>query len=65
MLSLGSSLRVNPAAEMAKITSENGNNLVIVNLQKTPLDKFASLRIYAKIDDVFDILMKKLNLAIP
>jgi NAD-dependent SIR2 family protein deacetylase len=65
MLSLGSSLRVNPAAEMAKITAQNGKNLVIINLQNTPLDKYASLRIYAKIDDAFQILMKKLNFEIP
>ena len=35
------------------------------NNPKTPLDKYASLRIFAKIDDVFEILMPKLNLKIP
>jgi len=39
MLSLGSSMRVSPANEMAGACSETGRgNLVIVNLQKTPMD---------------------------
>jgi hypothetical protein len=29
------------------------------------LDKYASLRIFAKIDDVFEMLMPKINLRIP
>merc|ERR1712056_98484 len=41
------------------------NHLVIVNLQKTPLDKVCSLRIFAKIDDVMVPLMKELGLEIP
>merc|ERR1719245_2575872 len=41
------------------------HNLVIVNLQKTPLDSLCSLRIFAKIDDVMIGLMKELNLPIP
>merc|ERR1712173_386634 len=41
------------------------DHLVIVNLQKTPLDDVCSLRIFAKIDDVMVPLMKELGLAIP
>merc|ERR1712113_239852 len=41
------------------------NHLVIVNLQKTPLDDVCSLRIFAKIDDVMVPLMKELGLEIP
>ena len=58
-------MRVNPAADMAGITARMGGKLVIVNLQKTPLDKDASLIIHSKIDDMFEILMKKLNMQIP
>merc|ERR1712053_62290 len=42
-----------------------GYNLIIVNLQKTPLDDVCSLRIFAKIDDVMVPLMKELGLEIP
>lgn len=65
MLAMGSSLRVNPAAEMARVATDNGGKLVIVNLQKTPLDPYASLIIHAKIDDMFNLLMKKLTIEIP
>merc|ERR1712154_657044 len=41
------------------------DHLVIVNLQKTPLDDVCSLRIFAKIDDVMAPLMKELGLEIP
>jgi len=63
-LVLGSSLRVTPAANMPEETAKNGGKLVIVNLQATPLDKYA-LKINAMIDDVMVKLMKKLNLEIP
>ena len=66
MLSLGSSMRVSPANEMAGACADTGRgNLVIVNLQKTPMDWQASLVIHAKIDDFFELLMKKLNLKTP
>jgi len=39
--------------------------LVIVNLQATPLDPLAKLRINAKTDDVMKRLMEKLQLPIP
>lgn len=65
MIAMGSSMRVNPAADMAAVTARMGGKLVIVNLQKTPLDDQASLIIHSKIDDMFDVLMKKLNMQIP
>ena len=43
----------------------NPGDLVIVNLQRTPLDQVASLRIFAKCDDVTRLLAKKLSLDIP
>lgn len=58
-LALGSSLTVNPAAEIPHMVGKKGN-LVIVNLQSTPLDKVASLRINAMCDDVMKKVMEKL-----
>jgi len=55
-------MRVYPAAGMAELTAKRGGNLVIVNLQKTPLNAYASLVIHAKIDDMFELLMKELNM---
>jgi len=63
-LALGSSLRVTPAADMPRATVKNKGNLVIVNLQATPLDH-VGLRINGFIDDVMIKLMAKLNLEIP
>jgi NAD-dependent SIR2 family protein deacetylase len=65
ILCLGSSLRVNPAAQMPDETVKNGGRLVIVNLQKTPLDDLAAMVIHAKIEDVMERLMIKLNMEIP
>ena len=45
--------------------ADNHGDLVIVNLQRTPLDELASLRIYAKCDDVSRLLAEKLSLQIP
>ena len=42
-----------------------GGRLVVVNLQTTPLDDIAKLRIFAKCDDVSTLLMEKLGLTIP
>ena len=44
---------------------QNPGDLVIVNIQSTPLDKIASIRIFAKCDDVSRLLAKKLSLDIP
>merc|ERR1712130_409849 len=78
MLALGSSLVVFPAAAIPRkvgwrwhVLEEKGTkpkvgyNLIIVNLQKTPLDNLCSLRIFAKIDDVMVPLMKELGMEIP
>ena len=65
MLCVGSSMRVNPAAEMAGMTAERGRNLVIINLMKTPLDKYATLVINGRCQQVFELLMKKLSISIP
>ena len=64
-LSLGSSLRVTPAADMPAMVGERNKKLVIVNLQKTPLDSIAFLCIHAFCDTVMEKLAKKLELTIP
>ena len=65
MVCVGSSMRVNPAAHMAGLTAERGRNLVIINLMKTPLDAHATLVINGRCQQVFELLMKKLQIAIP
>jgi len=64
-LVLGSSLRVNPAAEMPVTTINKGGKLIICNLQKTPLDSKCTLRIFAKCDDLMKMVMEELQLEIP
>lgn len=55
-LAMGSSLTVTPAADIPKTVGENGK-LIIVNLQKTPLDDFAYVRVNALCDDFMKLLM--------
>ena len=43
----------------------NGGKLVIVNLQKTPIDSFADFIIHARIQTVMIKLMEKLEMPIP
>lgn len=63
---LGSSLTVTPAADMPKVVAKKKDgHMVIVNLQKTPLDKLADLRIFGKIDQVMQGVMEELGLEIP
>lgn len=54
MLILGSSLVVYPAASLPEIALQNGAKIVIVNAQKTHLDRYASLR-YDDLEKVFEI----------
>jgi len=62
-LVLGSSVMVYPAAKMpAEVGAKTCGDLVIVNLQKTPLDDLCSVRIHAKIDDVMRRVMAHLKL---
>lgn len=49
---LGTSLKVSPANDLPLTTANRGKPLVIVNLQRTPLDRICSLRIFAKTDEV-------------
>ncbi|CAG9329276.1 unnamed protein product [Blepharisma stoltei] len=63
-LAMGSSLRVTPAANIPELVGKQGR-LVIVNLQKTPLDRKAQLVIHAMCDTVMEKLMERLGLEIP
>ena len=62
----GTSLRVSPANQMPETTTKKPEGkLVIINLQPTPLDDLATVRIWGLCDVVVDSLMKKLNIDIP
>lgn len=60
---MGSSLTVTPASDIPKQVCKFGR-LVIVNLQTTPLDKYAYLRINGLCEDVMKKLAKKLDLRV-
>ena len=60
---MGSSLTVTPAAHIPKEVSKKGR-LIIVNLQSTPLDKFAYMRINGLCDDVMKRLALRMDLKV-
>lgn len=65
-LVLGSSLTVTPANDIpATVCRKRNGQLAICNLQKTPLDYLAKLRIYSRADDLMVRVMDKLNIPIP
>jgi len=65
-IALGSSLTVTPAADCPGTVAENENaNLVIINLQKTPLTNAAAFQIFAKTDEVMERVMWELGYDIP
>jgi hypothetical protein len=61
---MGSSLRVTPAANMPETVGKRKKNLVVINIQKTPLDPLCALRIFALCDKVMEKLMAKLQLKV-
>ena len=68
-LCLGTSLSGMNADRMAKTPAklhkknrEKYQGLVIINLQKTKMDRDCSIRVWAKLDDAFAILAKKLKI---
>jgi len=66
LLVLGSSLTVSPANGIPEIVGrKKGAKLVICNLQSTPIDGLADLRISAKADDLMVAVMEGLGLGIP
>jgi NAD-dependent SIR2 family protein deacetylase len=62
-LVLGSSLTVRPACKLPKRTAKKGGRLVIVNLQRTPLDHKAALRVFGRTDAFMQLVMAKLGTA--
>ncbi|KAJ4391518.1 hypothetical protein N0V93_005136 [Gnomoniopsis smithogilvyi] len=65
-LVLGSSLTVPPACNIPETAGQSHKaSLVICNLQDTPLDELAEIRIHAKTDELMVCLMGKLELPIP
>ena len=62
---LGSSLRVYPAADIPGGMIRRGARVVIVNLQKTPLNKCCAMEIHARIDTLMEGIMKRFGLEIP
>lgn len=51
-----------PATVAKKARLGTALGLIIINLQQTPMDQDAEIRIWAKLDDVFQILANKLNI---
>lgn len=64
MVCMGSSMRVSPANMMAMTTAIMGK-VVMVNLQKTPMDDACVLVIHEKCDKVMQLLFEKLGYQIP
>jgi len=63
-LVLGTSMRVSPASELPFI-GRRGSKCVIVNLQTTPKDDQADIRVFARCDDFMTLVMQELELEIP
>ncbi len=61
VLVLGSSLTVQPAASLPMACVNNGGKMVIINAQKTPLDRYATER-YSDLKETFIQLEKELGL---
>jgi len=61
-LVLGTSLFVQPAASLPDKVLKNPNGkLVVVNLQRTPMDKQCSIRIFSKTDKFMELLLDNLG----
>jgi NAD-dependent SIR2 family protein deacetylase len=58
-------MRVQPANLFPSLATENGGKLVMVNLQKTLYHDRATLVIHGHMDDVIQMLMNELGVAIP
>lgn len=65
-LVLGSSLTVTPANEIPTIPGRKRSPLLaICNLQSTPVDNLAGIRVFGKSDDLMIRVMEKLDIPIP
>ncbi|KAI7744104.1 hypothetical protein M8C21_030354 [Ambrosia artemisiifolia] len=64
VLCLGTSLQITPACNIPLKCIRNGGKMVIVNLQKTPKDKRASLVIHGLVDKVMAEVLQLLTMPI-
>jgi len=64
---MGSTLQIIPAGNLPTYSKkyQEGGKLVICNLQPTKQDKKADLSVHTYVDDVMEMVMKKLGLEIP
>ena len=62
---MGSSMRVSPANQMPMMTKAAGGKIVVMNLQKTPINEYADLVIHETIDKIMEMTMRKLGYPIP
>jgi NAD-dependent deacetylase len=58
---VGSSLVVNPAADLPRVAVDSGAKLVIINRGETPLDRFCSLRFSETIGEVLPVAVDRLK----
>lgn len=64
-LAVGSSLTVTPAADLPEeVGDRKGSDLFIVNLQTTPLDRCATMRLNGKCDEVMKLFMAELGIEV-
>jgi len=61
-LVIGTSMRVSPACNLPGLCK---GPLVILNLQKTPFDNQASIRVFSKCDEFFRLVMDNLGMGVP
>jgi NAD-dependent deacetylase len=59
-IAVGSSLTVTPASTMFDYAKQNNAKTIIINLGKTPKDKYADVVINKKSGDVLNKIVKKL-----
>ncbi|CAM8888413.1 unnamed protein product [Rhodiola kirilowii] len=65
VLCLGTSLQITPACNLPLKSLRGGGKIVIVNLQKTPKDKKATLVVHGLVDKVIAGVIESINLRIP
>eukprot|EP01130_Rhizamoeba_saxonica_P008252 TRINITY_DN3333_c0_g1_i1.p1 TRINITY_DN3333_c0_g1~~TRINITY_DN3333_c0_g1_i1.p1 ORF type:complete len:206 (+),score=45.31 TRINITY_DN3333_c0_g1_i1:365-982(+) len=63
-LVMGTSMRVSPACNMPETSYKNGGDLCIVNLQKTPYDKYARIASHCETDVFMRLVMGFLDIAV-
>ncbi|OZC06379.1 transcriptional regulator, Sir2 family [Onchocerca flexuosa] len=61
---MGTTLQITPAGDLPLLTKKNGGKIVIINLSKTKYDQKADLIINGRVDDVMQMLMAAMNIAV-